>query len=93
MDDFFQDFPHFRAVALDVAFGAFDIAGVAMLFQAGNHERAVEFQRHGLWQAALIQFEMRSDHNYRPARIIDTLAQQVAAEAPLLALEHIAQRL
>ena len=52
-----------------------------------------ELQRHQLGQAALMQFELWSDHNHRTARVVDPLAQQVLAEAPALALDHVRQRL
>ncbi len=35
---------------------------------------------------------MRANHNHRPTGIINSLAKQIAAEASLLALEHVAQR-
>ena len=35
----------------------------------------------------------RTGHDHRTARIVDALAEQVLAEAALLALEHVGQRL
>src|SRR5215467_196756 len=40
-----------------------------------------------------MQFELGTDHDHRPARIVDTLAKQVLAEPALLALEHVSKRL
>ena len=40
-----------------------------------------------------MQLELRTDDNNRTTRVIDTLAQQVLAEASRLALEHVGQGL
>ena len=51
-----------------------------------------ELQRHQLGQAALMQFELWSNHNHRTARVVDPLAKQVLAESPAFALNHVGQR-
>ena len=56
-------------------------------------ERLEQLERHLLGQAALVQLELRADHDDRAARVVDALAEQVLAEAALLALEHVGQRL
>ncbi len=40
-----------------------------------------------------MQAQLRAHHDDRAARVVDALAQQVLAEAALLALEHVGQRL
>ena len=50
-------------------------------------------ERHLLRQAALVELELRTGDDDRTARIVDALAEQVLAEAALLALEHVGQRL
>ena len=40
-----------------------------------------------------MQLQFRPDNDDRTARIIDPFAQQILAEAPLLALEHVGKRL
>src|SRR5690606_22034102 len=85
--------PDFRLLALDDALRALDVAGVVVANQPANDERAVQFQRHRLGQAALVQLQLRTDDDDRTAGIVDALTEQVAAEAALLALEHVAQRL
>ena len=40
-----------------------------------------------------MQLQRRSDDDDRAARVVDALAEQVLAEAPLLALDHVGQRL
>ena len=39
------------------------------------------------------RLQLRADHDHRAARVVDALAEQVLAEASLLALEHVGQRL
>ena len=89
LDYFFQHFPNLWPVALNVAFCALDVGGVAMFIQAGNHEGSEEFQRHRLWQTTLIQLQMRSNYNDRTPGIIHTFTQQVTAETTFLSLQHI----
>ena len=56
-------------------------------------ERLEQLQRHLLGQAALVQLQGRADHDDRTAGVVDALAQQVLAEPPLLALDHVGQGL
>ena len=56
-------------------------------------ERLEQLERHLLRQAALVQLQLRTGHDDRTAGIVDALAEQVLAEAALLALEHVGQRL
>src|SRR5579862_204608 len=51
-----------------------------------------KFSSHVLRQAALMQFEFRSDHNDRTARIIYTFPKQVLAKTPLFTFQDIAER-
>src|SRR5690606_30435077 len=61
--------------------------------QPADHERPVQFQCHDLRQAALVQLQLRADHDHATARIVNALTEQVPAEATLLPLEHVAQGL
>jgi hypothetical protein len=61
--------------------------------QARVDERLEQLERHLLGQAALVQLEFRAGHDDRTAGIVDALAEQVLAEAALLALEHVGERL
>jgi hypothetical protein len=65
----------------------------ALGVQAGIDERLEQLERHLLGQAALVQLQLRTDHDDRTAGIVDALAEQVLTEAALLALEHVGQRL
>src|SRR5690606_13625456 len=70
-----------------------DRRGLAAQLQLREDERLEQFERELLRQAALMQFQRRTDDDDRAARIVDTLAEQVLAEPALLALDHVGQRL
>src|SRR5579864_3337141 len=65
---------------------------MAALLQPMVDKRFEQLERHLLRQTALMELELRTDHNHRAARIIHALAEQVLAEAALLALERIGKR-
>src|ERR687885_381638 len=56
-------------------------------------ERLEQFERHLLRQPALVQLQLRTDHDHRAAGIVDALAEQVLPEAALFALQHVGERL
>ncbi len=91
-DDLLQYLPHFRALAFDQPLGRLDIGRVVVLHEALDHEGAVELQRHGLRQAALVYLKLRAHHDDRAPGVVHALTQQIPAEAPFLSLEHVAQR-
>ena len=93
LDDFFQDVPHHRILLLHQFLGLLDGGAMAALFQAMVDERLEQLQRHLLGKAALVQLQLGTDHDDGTAGVIDALAEQVLAEAALLALERIGQRL
>ena len=92
-DHLFEDVPDFRALALDQALGGLDGRGFAAQLQLLEDERLEQLERHLLRQAALVQAQRRTDHDDRAARVVDALAEQVLAEAALLALDHVGERL
>ena len=92
-DDLREDVPHLRTLALDEALGGLDGRGVAAQLQLLEDERLEELERHLLRQTALVQAQRRTDHDDRTARVVDALAEQVLAEAALLALDHVGERL
>jgi hypothetical protein len=92
-DDLLEDVPDLRALLLDELLGALDGVDVAALFELVVDERLEELERHLLRQTALVQAQRRTDDDDRAARVVDALAEQVLAEAALLALEHVRQRL
>ncbi len=88
----FQHVPYFLGLALNQLLGRANGMHIAKLFQTANNKRLKKNQRHFLGQSALVYLQLRSNHNHRAARVIDTLAQKVLPKASTLALEHIAQR-
>ena len=92
-DHLFEDVPDFRLLLLDQLLGLLDGLAEALGFEARIDERLEQFERHLLRQAALMQLEFGTDHDHRTARIVDALAEQVLAEAALLALQHVGERL
>ena len=69
------------------------VARQALRVEARIDERLEQLERHLLRQAALVQLEFGTDDDDRAAGIVDALAEQVLAEAALLALEHVGERL
>ena len=92
-DDLFEDVPHLRALPLDHPLGALDVLRVAEIDEPLHHERLEQLQGHQLRQPTLMQLELRSDHDDRPARVVHALAEQVLPEAALLTLEQVRERL
>ena len=92
-DHLLEDVPHLGALLFDHAFGRLDGGRHAVELELRVNERLEQLERHLLGQPALVQLELRADHDHRAPRVIDALAQQVLPEASLLALEHVGQRL
>ena len=63
------------------------------LFEPVIDERLEQLERHLLRQTALVQLQFGTDHDDRTAGVVDALAEQVLAEAALLALQRVGQRL
>ena len=93
LDDFFENVPNHRVLLLDQFLGLLDGGAMAALFQAMIDERLEQLQRHLLGQTALVQLQLGTNHDDRTAGVIDALAEQVLAEAALLAFERIGERL
>ena len=64
-----------------------------LLLEPVVDERLEELERHLLRKAALVELQLRADDDDRAARVVDALAEQVLAEAALLPLEHVGERL
>src|SRR4029453_10333731 len=92
-DDLFQHVPNLRTVTLHHTLGGLDVLRVVEVNEALHDERLEELQGHLLWQAALVQLQLRADHDDRTAGGVNALAEQVLAETTLLALEHVVQGL
>ena len=92
-DDLVEHVPDLGLLLLDELLGLLDGGGLAQRLQARIDERLEQLERHLLGQPALVQLHLRADHDHRAARIVDALAEQVLAEAALLALQHVGERL
>ncbi len=93
LDDLLEDVPDLLFLVLEHLLGGLDRVRVAKLLQAPDDERLVELERDLLGQAALVELELRAHDDDAPRAVVDALAQQVLAEAPLLALDHVGERL
>ena len=78
---------------LDQLLGLLHRGGQTLGVEPRIDERLEQFERHLLRQAALMQLQFGTDHDDRTAGIVDALAEQVLAEAALLALQHVGERL
>ena len=92
-DHLVEDVPDFLALLLDPLLRLLEGHRETLGVEARVDERLEQLERHLLGQAALVQLEFRPGHDHRTARIVDALAEQILAEAALLALEHVGQRL
>ena len=92
-DHLFQDVPDDRFLRLDHLLRGLDRGREAHGFELVEDERLEEFQRHQLGQPALMQLQLRTDHDDGTSRVVDTLAEQVLPEAAALALDHVGERL
>ncbi len=93
VDHLFEHVPHLGDHRVDHLLGRLDVLRGLALDQAGHDERLEQLERHQLRQTALVQPQRRTGHDHRAARVVDALAEQVLAEAALLALQHVRQRL
>ena len=93
LDDLFENVPNHRILLLHQFLGLLDGGAMAALFQAMIDERLEQLERHLLGKTALVQLQLGTDHDDGTAGVVDALAEQVLAEAALLALERIGERL
>ena len=92
-DDLLEDVPDLGRHRVDVLLRRLDVLDGLPLDEPAHDERLEELERHQLRQAALVELQRRAGHDHRAARVVDALAEQVLAEAALLALEHVGERL
>ena len=92
-DHLVEDVPDLGTLFFDQLLGLLHRGGQTLGVEPRIDERLEQFERHLLRQAALMQPQFGTDHDHRTAGIVDALAEQVLAEAALLALEHVGQRL
>ena len=92
-DDLVEHVPDLGLLLLDELLRLLDGRRLTERLQTRVNERLEQLERHLLRQAALVELQLRADHNDRAARIVDALAEQVLAETALLALQHVCERL
>ena len=92
LDDFFENVPNHRILLLDQFLGLLDGGAMAALLEAVIDERLEQLERHLLRKTALVQLQLGTDHDDRTAGVVDALAEQVLAEAALLAFERVGER-
>ena len=93
LDDGFERVPHLGGSTLDLFAGSLDVGGNALLDQVLHNEGLEQLQSHLFGQTALVHLQLRADNDNGTARVVNTFAQQVLAEAALLALQHIGKAL
>ena len=93
VDNVFENFPDLLALLIDHLLGALDCLHEAALNKFPDNERLEQLDRHIFRESALMQLQFRPDDDDGPARVIDAFAEKVLAEASLLSLEHIRERL
>src|SRR5258708_12565440 len=92
-NDILENVPDHRLLLLHHFLGLLDRGAVTLRFELVIDERLEEPERHFLRQTALIELELRADHDDGAAGVIYALAEQVLAEATLFALDPAGQRL
>ncbi|RML80683.1 hypothetical protein ALQ89_06468 [Pseudomonas amygdali pv. tabaci] len=90
---FSKNVPDLWQLALDHLLGSFDGRGQATHFQLAENERFEQLESHFFRQTALVQTQGRTYGNYRTARVVNALTEQVLTETTLLTLDHVSQGL
>ncbi len=90
VDDLLEHVPHLADHRVDHLLGGLDVLRGLALDQARHDERLEQLERHDLGQPALVQLQVGAGDDHRAAGVVHALAEQVLAEAALLALEHVA---
>ena len=88
-----EDVPDDGLAAVDDFLGALHRLHDAALYELAYDERLVELCSHEFGKSALTHLQLRSYYDDRTGRVVDTLTEQVLAEASLLALEGVGERL
>jgi hypothetical protein len=92
-DDLVQGVPDFALLLLHHLLGRLDGGRVPALLELVEDERLEQLEGHLLGQAALVQLQLRTDDDHRPAGVVHALSEQVLAEPPPLPLQHVREGL
>src|SRR3984893_14774262 len=90
---FLENVPNHGGLLLDHFFGLLDGGAVPLGFQAVVDERLEQFESHLLRQTALMQLQLGADDDDGAAGVVHALAEKVLAEAALLTLQGVGERL
>ena len=90
-DDFSQDVPNLRQLALNHLLGGLDGGSQTTVLQLAEDEGLEQLQRHLLGQTTLVQTQGRTYHDHRTTGVVNALTEQVLTEAALLTLDHVGQ--
>ena len=91
-NDVFENIPDQRLLGLHHFLGGLNGRCSTQHFQLVENERLEQFQRHFLWQPALMQLQRRADHNDGTTGVVHTLAEQVLTEASRFTFDHVSER-
>ena len=92
-DDLFKHVPNVACATIHCALRCLDVGCIFKLDQTLDDEGLEELECHRRRQTALMQFQGRTNNDYRTARVVNALTEQILTETTLLALEHIGDRL
>src|SRR5262249_40673551 len=92
-NDVLKNVPDHGVLLLDHFLGLLDGGAVALGLELVIDERLEQLESHLLGQTALVEFQLRTNHDDRSAGVVHPLAQEVLAETALLAFEGVGQRL
>ena len=87
LHDVLEDVPDDRLATVDNLLCRLHRLHDAALDEFADDERLVELGSHEFRQTALAHLQLRTDDDDRTGRIVDTLTQEVLAEASLLTLQ------
>ena len=89
---FVENIPNHGFFTLNHLLGSFNGSRKTTQFQLTKDKWLEQLQSHTLGQTTLMQTQSWTNHNYRSARVVNSLAQQILTETTLLAFNHIGER-
>ena len=93
LNDILQDVEDDRLATIDDALGTLDGLNDTAVDEATDDEGLVELGCHILRQTALVHLQLRTDDDDGAGGVVDTLTEEVLAEASLLTLDGVGKRL
>ncbi len=82
LDDVGEDIPNLGTLTFNHPLGSLDVLSKVEINKSLHHERLEQLEGHDLGQTTLVQLELGANHDHGATRVVDTLAEQVLAEAP-----------